>query len=261
MVDHRVLLIVHAFVTRTPLMLLRHASVVLRPARGLARRAQGTVANLHGSAVEAGPSAPLEPTANMVPIVIQNTGQGERAFDIYSRLLQERIVCVHGPVTDAMASLVTAQILFLESENPAKDIFLYINSPGGVVSSGLAIYDTMQYVRPDVSTFCMGQAASMGSLLLAGGAPGKRYSLPNARIMLHQPSGGAQGMASDIKIQAEEILKLRSRLNQLYVDHTGQSLERIEAIMDRDSFFEPTEAVDLGIIDAVMTRRAAPDEA
>ena len=197
---------------------------------------------------------------NMVPMVIENTGRGERAFDIYSRLLKERIIWVHGPVTENMASLVTAQILFLESENPTKDIALYVNSPGGLVSAGLAIYDTMQYVRCDVSTLCMGQAASMGSLLLAGGAPGKRFALPNARIMLHQPSGGAHGMASDIAIQAEEILKLRARLNKLYVEHTGQDLDAIEKVVDRDTFFDAEEALAFGIVDEVVANRSGPGD-
>ena len=196
----------------------------------------------------------------LVPMVVERSAQGERAFDIYSRLLKERIIWVHGPVTENMASLVTAQILFLESENPTKDIALYVNSPGGLVSAGLAIYDTMQYVRCDVSTLCMGQAASMGSLLLAGGAPGKRFALPNARIMLHQPSGGAHGMASDIAIQAEEILKLRARLNKLYVEHTGQDLDAIEKVVDRDTFFDAEEALAFGIVDEVVANRSGPGD-
>ena len=166
---------------------------------------------------------------NLVPMVVEQTARGERAFDIYSRLLKERIIFLVGPVNDAVSSLICAQLLFLESENPSKDISFYINSPGGVVTSGMGIYDTMQYIRPDVSTVCLGQAASMGSLLLCAGAPGKRYSLPNARIMVHQPSGGAQGQATDIEIQAREILNLRSRLNQIYVTHTGQPVDVIEA--------------------------------
>lgn len=193
---------------------------------------------------------------SLVPMVLEQSPRGERVFDIYSRLLKERIVFVHGPVNDDMASLVTAQLLFLESENPEKDVFMYINSPGGIVSSGLAIYDTMQYIQPKVNTLCMGQAASMGSLLLAGGAPGCRSALPNSRIMIHQPSGGAQGMASDIAIQAEEIIKLRARLNGLYASHTGKSLKVIEQAMDRDLFMDPQEARDFGIIDSIIANRS-----
>ncbi|HUA56330.1 MAG TPA: ATP-dependent Clp endopeptidase proteolytic subunit ClpP [Candidatus Sulfotelmatobacter sp.] len=192
---------------------------------------------------------------NLVPMVVEQTARGERAFDIYSRLLKERIIFLVGPVNDSVSSLVCAQLLFLESENPSKDISFYINSPGGVVSSGLGIYDTMQYIRPDVSTVCLGQAASMGSLLLAAGAPGKRYSLPNARIMVHQPSGGAQGQATDIEIQAREILALRARLNQIYVKHTGQPLDVIEAAVERDKFLSPEEAKAFGLIDEVVISR------
>src|SRR5215471_15591296 len=192
---------------------------------------------------------------NLVPMVVEQTNRGERAFDIYSRLLKERIIFLVGPVNDAVSSLVCAQLLFLESENPSKDISFYINSPGGVVTSGLGIYDTMQYIRPDVSTVCLGQAASMGSLLLAAGAPGKRYSLPNARIMVHQPSGGAQGQATDIEIQAREILNLRTRLNQIYVKHTGQPLDVIEAAVERDKFLSPDEAKAFGLIDEVVVSR------
>ncbi len=195
---------------------------------------------------------------NLVPMVVEQTNRGERAMDIYSRLLKERIVFLVGPVHDAVASLVCAQLLFLESENPQKDIALYINSPGGVVTSGLAIYDTMQYIRPEVSTVCIGQAASMGSLLLSAGAAGKRYALPNARIMVHQPSGGAQGQASDIEIQAREILKLRQRLNEIYVKHTGQSLETIEAALDRDRFMTSDESKEFGIVDEVVESRPRP---
>jgi len=191
----------------------------------------------------------------LVPMVIEQTARGERAFDIYSRLLKERIIFLVGPVNDAVASLVCAQLLFLESENPKKDISLYVNSPGGVVTSGLAIYDTMQYIRPDLATVCIGQAASMGSLLLAAGAKGKRFSLPNARIMVHQPSGGAQGQATDIEIQAREILSLRKRLNEIYVRHTGQSLEAIEAALERDKFMSPDDAKAFGIIDEVVVNR------
>jgi len=198
---------------------------------------------------------------NLVPMVVEQTARGERAFDIYSRLLKERIIFLIGPVNDAVSSLVCAQFLFLESENPSKDISFYINSPGGVVTSGLGIYDTMQYIRPDVSTVCLGQAASMGSLLLAAGAPGKRYSLPNARIMVHQPSGGAQGQATDIEIQAREILNLRARLNQIYVKHTGQPVDVIEAALERDKFLSPEEAKAFGLIDEVVSSRPPREDA
>jgi ATP-dependent Clp protease, protease subunit len=192
---------------------------------------------------------------NLVPMVVEQTNRGERAYDIFSRLLKERIIFLVGPVNDAVASLVCAQLLFLESENPGKDIAFYINSPGGIVTSGLAIYDTMQYIRCDVSTVCIGQAASMGSLLLAAGAKGKRISLPNSRIMIHQPSGGAQGQATDIEIQAREILQLRARLNEIYVRHTGQSLDTIQSAVERDKFLSPTEAKEFGLIDDVMVGR------
>lgn len=191
----------------------------------------------------------------LVPMVVEQTNRGERAYDIYSRLLKERIIFLIGGVNDGVASLICAQLLFLESENPNKDISFYINSPGGYVSAGLAIYDTIQYIRPQVSTVCIGQAASMGSLLLAAGAPGKRFSLPNSRIMLHQPSGGAQGQAADIEIQAREILKLRARLNDIYVEHTGQTLEKIEATMERDTFMSAEEAKNFGLIDQVVQKR------
>jgi ATP-dependent Clp protease protease subunit len=191
----------------------------------------------------------------LVPMVIEQTARGERAFDIYSRLLKERIIFLVGPVNDGIASLICAQLLFLESENPKKDISLYINSPGGVVTSGLAMYDTMQYIRPDVATVCIGQASSMGSLLLAAGAKGKRFSLPNSRIMVHQPSGGAQGQATDIEIQAREILSLRKRLNEIYVRHTGQPLEAIEQALERDRFMNPEEAKAFGLIDEVVVQR------
>ncbi|MBL8832403.1 MAG: ATP-dependent Clp endopeptidase proteolytic subunit ClpP [Rhodospirillales bacterium] len=198
----------------------------------------------------------------LVPMVVEQTARGERAFDIYSRLLKEHIIFLVGPVNDAVSSLICAQLLFLESENPKKDISLYINSPGGVVTSGLAIYDTMQYIRPDVATVCIGQAASMGSLLLAAGAKGKRFSLPNSRIMVHQPSGGAQGQATDIEIQAREILSLRKRLNEIYVRHTGQPVEAIETALERDKFMSPDEAKTFGLIDEVVTERPPrPDEA
>ena len=198
--------------------------------------------------------------STLVPMVVEQTPRGERAFDIYSRLLKERSIFIAGPVNDGVASLVCAQLLFLESENPTKDISLYINSPGGIVTSGMAMYDTMQYIRPDVSTVCVGQAASMGSLLLAAGAKGKRYGLPNARIMVHQPSGGAQGQATDIEIQAREILNTRARLNAIYVKHTGQTLEAIEKAVERDRFMSPEEAKEFGLIDQVMSHRPAPDD-
>ena len=192
---------------------------------------------------------------NLVPIVVEQTARGERSYDIYSRLLKERVVFIVGPVDDYMANVVVAQLLFLESENPDKDISVYINSPGGVVTAGLAIYDTMQFVKPDVSTICVGQAASMGSLLLAGGAKGKRYCLPHSRIMIHQPHGGAQGQASDIEIQAREILYLRERLNSIFVKHTGQSPDQIAKDTDRDRFMGGDEAVKYGLIDKVLEKR------
>ena len=191
----------------------------------------------------------------MVPIVIEQSGRGERAYDIYSRLLRERIVFLVGPIVDATANLVVAQLLFLESENPDKDIFLYINSPGGSVSAGLSIYDTMQFVKPDVSTLCLGMAASMGSFLLMAGAKGKRIALPNSRVMIHQPSGGAQGQATDIEIHAREILKTREQLNRIYAERTGQPLEKIQADMERDFFLDPEEAKTYGLIDQVLSKR------
>ena len=193
----------------------------------------------------------------LVPMVVEQTNRGERAYDIYSRLLKERIIFITGPINDMVSSLVCAQLLFLESENPNKDISFYVNSPGGIVTSGLAIYDTMQYIRPDVSTVCVGQAASMGSLLLCAGAKGKRYALPHARIMVHQPSGGFQGQATDIEIHAKEILSLRERLNRIYAEHTGQDLKVIEDAMDRDRFLSPEEAVTFGLIDQVVVNRPA----
>jgi ATP-dependent Clp protease protease subunit len=196
----------------------------------------------------------------LVPMVVEQTNRGERAYDIYSRLLKERIIFLSGPVDDHVATVVTAQFLFLEAENPQKDIALYINSPGGIVSSGLAIYDTMQYIRPDVSTLCFGQAASMGSLLLAAGAKEKRFALPNSRIMVHQPSGGAQGQATDIEIQAREILAQRERLNQIYVRHTGQPLDSIENAMDRDTFMTPDAAKEFGLVDDIVSNRPEVDE-
>ena len=191
----------------------------------------------------------------LVPMVIEQTARGERSFDIYSRLLKERIIFLTGPVDDHMQSLVCAQLLFLESENPDKEIFMYINSPGGIVTSGLAIYDTMQYIRPKVSTLCMGQAASMGSLLLTAGEPGMRYSLPNSRIMIHQPSGGFSGQATDIEIHAKEILALKARLNQIYVKHTGQKLSHVEKNMERDNFMTAETAKEFGLIDQIVDKR------
>ena len=201
-------------------------------------------------------SNPIETyMSGLVPMVVETTNRGERAYDIFSRLLKERIIFLTGGVDDGVASLVCAQLLFLESENPTKDISFYINSPGGVVTSGLAIYDTMRYIRPDVSTVCIGQAASMGSLLLCAGTAGKRFALPNARVMIHQPSGGAQGQATDIEIQAREILAIRARLNQIYVEHTGQSLDVIEEAVERDRFMTPEDAKKFGIIDEVVSNR------
>lgn len=191
----------------------------------------------------------------LVPMVVEQTNRGERAYDIYSRLLKERIIFITGGIEDHMSSLVCAQLLFLEADNPTKDISIYINSPGGIVTSGLSVYDTMQYIRPEVSTVCVGQAASMGSLLLTAGAEGKRAALPNARIMVHQPSGGFQGQATDIEIHAREILAVRARLNQIYVDHTGQDLKTIEEAMERDRFLTAEEAKDFGLIDDVVSSR------
>ena len=202
---------------------------------------------------------PIEVYNNtMVPVVVEQTARGERAFDIFSRLLKERIIFLTGPVFDQVSSLICAQLLFLESENPNKDIAFYINSPGGVVSAGLAMYDTMQYIRSPVSTVCIGQAASMGSLLLCAGAKGKRYALPNSRVMVHQPSGGAQGQATDIEIQAREILKLRQRLNEIYVHHTGQAIDAIERKLERDSYMSAEEARDFGLVDHVVEKRPVP---
>ncbi len=192
---------------------------------------------------------------SLIPMVVEQTNRGERSYDIYSRLLKERIIFMVGPINDAVASVISAQLLFLEAENPNKDISIYINSPGGVVTSGLAIYDTMQYIRPEVATVCIGQAASMGSLLLAAGAKGKRYCLPNSRIMIHQPSGGAQGQATDIEIQAREILALRQRLNEIYAKHTGTALDTIAQAVERDKFMAPEEAKAFGLIDEVVASR------
>jgi ATP-dependent Clp protease protease subunit len=191
----------------------------------------------------------------LVPMVVEQTARGERAYDIYSRLLKERVIFIVGPIDDYMANLVVAQMLFLESENPDKDIHLYINSPGGIITSGLSIYDTMRFIKPDVATMCIGQAASMGAFLLAAGAKGKRYSLPHSRIMIHQPSGGAQGTAADVEIQAREILFLRERLNKLMADHTGQPLERIEKDVERDYFMSAEMAKDYGMIDRILETR------
>ena len=195
------------------------------------------------------------PQSNLIPTVVEQSNRGERAYDIYSRLLKERIVFVTGPIEDYMASVITAQLLYLEAENPKKEISMYINSPGGVVSSGLAIYDTMQYIKPEVSTLCIGQAASMGSLLLAAGEKNKRFALPNSRIMVHQPSGGFQGQASDIERHAKEIISLRSRLNEIYVNHTGKDLKTIESALDRDTFMTSDDAKKFGLIDKVVQKR------
>ncbi|OYV27249.1 MAG: ATP-dependent Clp endopeptidase, proteolytic subunit ClpP [Halothiobacillus sp. 20-54-6] len=209
---------------------------------------------IFGSQPHAGLSLPE--LSALVPMVVEQTSRGERAYDIYSRLLKERVIFIVGPIEDHMANLVVAQLLFLESENPDKDIHVYINSPGGVVTAGMSIYDTMQFIKPDVSTLCIGQAASMGSLLLAGGAAGKRFALPNSRVMIHQPLGGFQGQASDIKIHAEEIIKLRHNLNGILAHHTKQPMEVIENDTDRDKFLSADEAVTYGLIDAVLTKRS-----
>ena len=194
--------------------------------------------------------------STLIPMVVEQTSRGERSYDIYSRLLKERIIFLTGPVNDNVASLITAQLLFLESENPDKDISFYINSSGGAVTSGLAIYDTMQYIKPDITTVCIGQAASMGSLLLAAGSKNKRFALPHARIMVHQPSGGVQGQASDIQIHANEILTIRKKLNEIYVNHTGQNIKKIEEYLDRDSFMGPDEAKNFGLIDKIVSKRS-----
>ncbi len=197
--------------------------------------------------------------SQLVPMVVEQTSRGERAYDIYSRMLKERIVFLTGPIDDAVASVITAQFLFLEAENPEKDISFYINSPGGVVTSGLAIYDTMQYIRPDVSTLCIGQAASAGSLLLMAGAAGKRFCLPHARVMIHQPSGGFRGQATDIEIHAKEILELRARLNQIYANHTKQDIKIIDANMERDNFMSADQAKEFGLVDEVVAERVKPE--
>ncbi|MBI1416481.1 MAG: ATP-dependent Clp protease proteolytic subunit [Limimaricola sp.] len=203
---------------------------------------------------------PVDHYMNLVPMVVEQTARGERAYDIFSRLLKERVIFVNGPVHDGMSQLIVAQLLHLESENPKKEISMYINSPGGVVTAGLSIYDTMQYIRPKVSTLVIGQAASMGSLLLTAGEKGMRFSLPNSRIMVHQPSGGYQGQATDIMIHAKETQKLKDRLNEIYVHHTGQELSVVEAALERDNFMSPKEAKDWGLIDEIMTSRAEPDK-
>ena len=204
---------------------------------------------------------PREITMNtLVPMVVEQTNRGERSYDIYSRLLKERIIFITGPINDMVSTLVCAQLLFLEAENPTKDIFMYINSPGGVVSSGLAMYDTMQYIRPEVATVCIGQAASMGSLLLTAGASGKRYCLPNAKVMIHQPSGGYQGQATDIEIHAKEVMRTKARLNEIYVTHTGQKLGVIEAAMERDNFMTGDEAKTFGLIDEVVEKRPVDED-
>jgi ATP-dependent Clp protease protease subunit len=202
---------------------------------------------------------PVETYMNLVPMVVEQTNRGERAYDIFSRLLKERIIFLTGPVEDGMSTLVVAQLLFLEAENPKKEISMYINSPGGVVTSGLAIYDTMQFIRPPVSTLCTGQAASMGSLLLAAGAKDQRFALPNARIMVHQPSGGFQGQASDIERHARDILKMKRRLNEVYVKHCGRTYEEVDQTLDRDHFMSADEALDWGLIDKVITSREAAE--
>lgn len=198
--------------------------------------------------------------STLIPMVVEQTARGERSYDIYSRLLKERVIFIVGPVEDNMANLIVAQLLFLESENPEKDIHIYINSPGGVVTSGMSIYDTMQFIKPDVSTMCIGQAASMGAFLLAGGSKGKRYALPNSRVMIHQPSGGYQGQASDIHIHAQEILKNREKLNQIMAEHTGQSVETISRDTERDNFMNAEEALQYGLIDEVLSKRTTPVE-
>ncbi|MCX8642036.1 MULTISPECIES: ATP-dependent Clp endopeptidase proteolytic subunit ClpP [unclassified Gilliamella] len=199
---------------------------------------------------------PLEPYMSVIPMVVEQSSRGERAYDIYSRLLKERVIFLTGQVEDNMANLIIAQMLFLEAENPEKDIYLYINSPGGVVTAGMAIYDTMQFIKPDVSTICLGQACSMGSLLLTAGTKGKRYCLPNARVMIHQPLGGFQGQASDIQIHAQEILQVKSRLNSILAKHTGQDISVIEKDTDRDNFMSAEKAVEYGLVDAIYSKRS-----
>ena len=201
------------------------------------------------------PEIPPMPMTSFIPAVVESTPRYERVMDIYSRLLRERIICVHGPVEDQLASIVTSQLLFLEAEDPQKPIYMYINSPGGLVTAGLAIYDTMQYIKPSVSTMCVGQAASMGSLLLAAGEKGQRFALPNSRVMVHQPSGGFQGQATDIEIHAKEIIDLKGRLNSIYSKHTGQTVKKISEMLERDKFLNPNEAKELGLIDEIVDKR------
>lgn len=203
---------------------------------------------------------PIETAMNLVPMVVEQTNRGERAYDIFSRLLKERVIFITGPIEDGMATLVTAQLLFLEADNPKKEISLYINSPGGVVTSGMSIYDTMQFIRPAVTTLCIGQAASMGSMLLTAGEKDMRFSLPNARIMVHQPSGGFQGQASDIERHAQDIIKMKRRLNEIYVKHTGQDYDTVENTLDRDHFMSAQEALEWGLIDKVIEKRELPEE-
>ncbi|KAJ2953158.1 hypothetical protein O0L34_g729 [Tuta absoluta] len=218
----------------------------------LVRTTLCVAANRYNNVAQRNLSITYPKALGMIPIVVEQTGRGERAYDIYSRLLRERIICLMGPINDTISSLIVAQLLFLQSESSKKPVHLYINSPGGNVTAGLGIYDTMQYITPPVATWCVGQACSMGSLLLAAGAPGMRHSLPNARIMIHQPSGGVQGQATDIQIQAEEILKLKAQINGLYVKHTGLPIEKIQSSMERDCFMSPPEAKAFGLIDNVL---------
>ncbi len=231
---------------------------LLNPAAALGAAINPASAGGEAPAAGSLASSLASPLAGLVPIVIEQSSRGERSFDIFSRLLRERIIFVNGPIEDGMASLIVAQLLFLEAENPRKDIYMYINSPGGVITSGMAIFDTMQYIRPKVGTVCIGQAASMGSFLLAAGEPGMRVSLANARIMVHQPSGGAQGQATDIEIQAREIIRIRAHMNQLYAKFTGQPLEVIENAMERDKFMSAEEAKAFGLVDEVMEKRPVP---
>ncbi len=248
----------------------RHAILSPSVSEPLTIRALGAPAKLahvagkmrdRGAAKEDSMKDPQDVFMNtLVPMVVEQSSRGERAYDIYSRLLKERIIFLSGPVNDAVSTLIVAQLLFLEADNPKKEIAFYINSPGGVVTSGLAVYDTMRYIRPAVSTMCIGMAASMGSLLLAAGDKDMRFSLPNSRIMVHQPSGGFQGQASDIERHAQDIIKLKRRLNEIYVEHTNQSYETIEKTLDRDHFMTPDEAIDFGLIDKVLTNRTIEDE-
>mmetsp|Transcript_44716 Transcript_44716/g.68410 ORF Transcript_44716/g.68410 Transcript_44716/m.68410 type:complete len:257 (-) Transcript_44716:73-843(-) len=247
------------------MMIRSLASVAVRRHRPNSDTAATTMALAsRSSAAIATPSSTSSSSSTIrqygtIPIVLESGAMGERSFDIYSRLLRERIICVHGEVTDAMSSVVTAQLLFLEAEAPKKPVYMYINSPGGSVTAGMAMYDTMQYIQPDVHTIGMGQCASMGSLLLAGGSPKCRKALPHAQIMVHQPSGGAQGMASDIHIRSQELLRIRARLNNLYKFHTGQPIDEIERVMDRDTFLTAQQALEFGLIDEILIKRKADD--